>query len=107
MACHNPSLKKVKKQGEMSLPILRLIPSLNPTVYNWDGTEDGHWYFPLFLCFLYDRPSLNPLSFLEKILVCIILRNAMTTSLRAPPVPFIVLSWYCNSDWVSHEAVNK
>ena len=31
MACHIPSLKKAKKQGEMPLPSLGPIPSLNST----------------------------------------------------------------------------
>jgi len=31
MACHTPSLKKAKKQGEMPLPSLGPIPSLNST----------------------------------------------------------------------------
>jgi len=31
MACHTPPLKKVKKQGDMSLPSLGPIPSLNST----------------------------------------------------------------------------
>ena len=34
MACHTPPLKKVKKQGEMPLPSLSLIPSLNSTFFN-------------------------------------------------------------------------
>jgi len=33
---------------EMPLPMLGLIPSLNFTSYEWDGTEQ---HFPLFLCF--------------------------------------------------------
>ena len=41
MACHISPLKKAKKQGEMPLPILSPIPSLNSTSYGWDGTEDG------------------------------------------------------------------
>jgi len=32
MACHTPPLKKAKKQGEMPLPSLGPIPSLNLTV---------------------------------------------------------------------------
>jgi len=41
MACPTPPLKKAKKQGEMPLPILSPIQSLNSTLYDWDGTEDG------------------------------------------------------------------
>jgi len=33
MACHIPSLKKVKKQGKMPLPSLGPIPSLNSTFF--------------------------------------------------------------------------
>jgi len=33
MACHIPPLKKAKKQGEMPLPSLSPIPSLNSTFF--------------------------------------------------------------------------
>ena len=33
MACHTPPLKKAKKQGEMPLPSLGPIPSLNSTFF--------------------------------------------------------------------------
>jgi len=33
MACHIPPLKKAKKQGEMPLPSLGPIPSLNSTFF--------------------------------------------------------------------------
>jgi len=41
MACHIPPLKKAKKQGEMPLPSLGPIPSLNSKFFKWDGTEAG------------------------------------------------------------------
>jgi len=34
MACHIPPLKKAQKQGEVPLPILSPIPSLNSTFYS-------------------------------------------------------------------------
>ena len=48
MACHTPHLKKAKKQGEMPLPILSPIPSLNSTFYEWDGTEEGNGIMKIF-----------------------------------------------------------
>jgi len=45
MACHTPPLKKVKKQGEMPLPSLGPIPSLNSTFFNGMGPRLGNGIF--------------------------------------------------------------
>jgi len=51
-ACHIPT-QKAKKQGEMPLPILIPISSLNSTFLNGMGQKiDGQWHFPLFLCLI-------------------------------------------------------
>jgi len=42
VACHTPSLKKVKKQEEIPLPSLSPIPSPKFHISKWDGTEAGY-----------------------------------------------------------------
>ena len=58
MACHTPPLKEAKKQGEMPLPSVGLIPFKNLG----DGWDRG-WVMAV----EYDRPSQNPFYFSEKI----------------------------------------
>ena len=41
MACDAPPLEKARKHGEMPLPMLSPIPSLNSKCYKQDGIEDG------------------------------------------------------------------
>jgi len=67
MACHTPPLKKVKKQGEMPLPSLGPIPSL----MRWDRG----WVMAFPLGVEYDRSSLNPFRFSEKIFASFIIRK--------------------------------
>jgi len=53
MACHTPPLKKVKKQGEMPLPSLGPIPSLNSTfLMGWDQGWVMNGVSPCFFTFL-------------------------------------------------------
>jgi len=48
-ACHIPT-QKAEKQGEMPLPILIPISSLNSSFINGMGQKmDGQWHFHLFL----------------------------------------------------------
>jgi len=42
MACHTPPLKRVKKQGEMPLPSLGPIPSLNSDDTEHSNNSDEH-----------------------------------------------------------------
>ena len=51
MACHIPPLKKARKQGEMPLPSLGPIPSLNSTFFNEMGLRLGNGIYPCFLAF--------------------------------------------------------
>jgi len=53
---HNPTLKKVQKQGKCHYP--SSVPStfLNSTFYIWDETEDALWH-SLLLLSLFDRWS--------------------------------------------------
>jgi len=66
-ACHTPPLKNVKKQLEMPIPSLSPIPSLNFTFVNGMGLRLGNGISPCFFRVKYDRLSLNPFCFLEKI----------------------------------------
>jgi len=72
MACHIPPLKKVKKQGEMPLPSLGPIPLKNVEFRDGMGLRLGNGISPRFFSFVrggeYDRPSLNPFCFSEKII---------------------------------------
>ena len=65
---HNPTLKKVQKQGEVPLPILS--PSHIPKFYIWDETEDASWH-SLLLLSLFDRWSTTGHCFeLKGLYVC-------------------------------------
>ena len=68
MACHISPLKKAKKQGEMPLPSLSHIPSLNS---NGMGPRLGNGISPRFFASFEGwnvrGPSLNHLCFTEKI----------------------------------------
>ena len=66
-ACHTPSLKKAKKQGEMPLLSLGPIPSLNSTLLNGMGLRLGEGISPCFFASLRGGVSQaipNPFFFL-------------------------------------------
>jgi len=52
MACHAPPIKIAKQQGEMPLPSLSPIPSLNSTVLNGMGLRLDKGISPSFFGFL-------------------------------------------------------
>ena len=77
MACHTLIIEKVKKQGEMPLPILSSIPFIKCRIKDGMGLRIGNGTSPCPLAFQeveYGRLSLTPFYFFEKIFAFLFVR---------------------------------